>query len=76
MVDADSPHLVPQTKLSFIACAEHDEYVPLEIIEQVSTEIEQSGVNGRVDCKTHHGFAWVDLRQRGSNATGNDYMIV
>ena len=63
VVDADdSPHLgFPQTKAElYIACAEHDEYVPLDMIEQVSTEIEQSGVNGRVELYegTHHGFAF------------------
>ena len=49
VVDADdSPHLgFQQTKAElYIACAEHDEYVPLEMIEQVSIEIDQSGVNG------------------------------
>ncbi|GIR36407.1 MAG: hypothetical protein CM15mP49_17920 [Actinomycetota bacterium] len=83
MVDADdSPHLgFPANKAElYIACAEHDEYVPLEMIEQVSTEIEQSGVNGRVELYegTHHGFAFrVEERfttKKLLNATGNDYM--
>ena len=58
----DSPHLgFQQTKAElYIACAEHDEYVPLEMIEQVSIEIDQSGVNGRVELYegAHHGFAF------------------
>ena len=63
VVDADdSPHLgFPLTNAElYIACAEHDEYVPLEMVEQVSTEIEQSGVNGRVELYkgAHHGFAF------------------
>jgi carboxymethylenebutenolidase len=63
VVDADdSPHLgFPQTNAElYIACAEHDEYVPLEMVEQVSTEIEQSGANGRVELYegAHHGFAF------------------
>ena len=73
VVDADdSPHLgFPQTKAElYIACAEHDEYVPLEMIEQVSTEIEQSGVNGRVELYEVHimvlpSGSRKDLRQRG-----------
>jgi len=63
VVDADdSPHLgFTKTKAElYIACAEHDDYVPLEMVEQVSIEIEQSGVNGRVELyeDTHHGFAF------------------
>ena len=63
VVDAsDSPHFgFNQTQAEiYIACAEHDDYVPLEMVHQVTEELEKSSASGRVEFYpgAHHGFAF------------------
>ncbi len=64
-VDAsDSPH----TRLGeisaelYIGAAEHDEYVPLDMVDRFEAAMQDSGVAGRVEryWGTHHGFAFDD----------------
>ncbi len=59
---SDSPHLgFNQTDAEiYIACAEFDDYVPLEMVQQVSVELEKSTATGRVELYpgVHHGFAF------------------
>jgi carboxymethylenebutenolidase len=64
-VDADdSPH----TRLGeiegelYIAAAEHDEYIPLDMVDRFEAAMQAAGVRGRVEryWGTHHGFAFDD----------------
>ena len=59
---SDSPHLgFNQTNGEiYIACAEFDDYVPPEMVTQVSEELSNSSANGRVELYegVHHGFAF------------------
>ncbi|MBG01556.1 MAG: hydrolase [Acidimicrobiaceae bacterium] len=59
---SDSPHLgFNKTRGEiYIACAEFDDYVPMEMVTQVTEELDNSSANGRVELYTgvHHGFAF------------------
>jgi len=64
-VDADdSPH----TRLGevagelYVGAAEHDDYVPLDMIDRFEAAMQDAGVTGRVEryWGTHHGFAFDD----------------
>jgi carboxymethylenebutenolidase len=64
-VDAtDSPHrrLGEISGELYIAAAEHDDYVPLDMIDRFEAAMQASGVRGRVEryWGTHHGFAFDD----------------
>jgi carboxymethylenebutenolidase len=64
-VDApDSPHrrLAEISGELYVACAEHDEYVPLEMIDRFEAAMQQAGSRGRVEryWGTQHGFAFND----------------
>jgi carboxymethylenebutenolidase len=60
----DSPH----TRLDeivaelYIAAAEHDDYVPLDMIDRFEAAMQAAGTPGRVEryWGTHHGFAFDD----------------
>lgn len=60
----DSPH----TRLGeieaelYVCAAEHDEYVPLDVIDRFEAALRTAGVRGRVEryAGTHHGFAFED----------------
>ena len=58
----DSPHLglADVTAELYIACAEHDDYAPPEMIAELEAAIESAGTNARVEWYpgTHHGFAF------------------
>ena len=60
----DSPHLRLDeiTAELYLGCAEHDDYVPLEMIDRFEAAMQASGVRGRVEryWRTHHGFAFDD----------------
>ncbi|MEM9040347.1 MAG: dienelactone hydrolase family protein [Actinomycetota bacterium] len=61
---ADSPH----TRLGeingelYVAAAEHDDYVPLDMVDRFEAAMQDSDVTGRVEryWGTHHGFAFDD----------------
>lgn len=64
-VDAsDSPHLRLGDIAGelYIGAAEHDDYVPLDMIDRFEAAMQASGVRGRVEryWGTHHGFAFDD----------------
>ena len=57
-----SPHLsFKQAKAEhYIACAEHDELAPPDMVEQLQANFAQSGANGEIEIypSVHHGFAF------------------
>lgn len=63
----DSPHLAAQkTKAElYFACAEHDTYAPLEMVQALDASLTAEGVNAEVELYpgVHHGFAFA---QRGT----------
>lgn len=58
----DSPHLAAQKTRAelYFACAEHDTYAPLEMVEALDTALKQARVNAEVEIYpgVHHGFAF------------------
>jgi carboxymethylenebutenolidase len=64
-VDADdSPHerLGEITGELYVGAAEHDDYVPLDMIDRFEAAMQAAGTRGRVEryWGTHHGFAFDD----------------
>jgi carboxymethylenebutenolidase len=64
-VDApDSPHLRLGEIAGelYVAAAEHDDYVPLEMVDRFEAAMQAANVRGRVEryWGTHHGFAFDD----------------
>jgi carboxymethylenebutenolidase len=61
---ADSPHLRLGEIAGelYVGAAEHDDYVPLDMIDRFEAAMQASGVRGRVEryWGTHHGFAFDD----------------
>jgi carboxymethylenebutenolidase len=58
----DSPHLAAQKTGAelYFACAEHDTYAPLEMVEALDASLKGAGVNAEVEVYpgVHHGFAF------------------
>lgn len=58
----ESPHLAAQkvTAELYFACAEHDTYAPLEMVEALDASLKQSSANAEVELYmgAHHGFAF------------------
>jgi len=58
----DSPHRAAQkTKAElYFACAEHDTYAPLEMVQALDASLKQAGANAEVEIYpgAHHGFAF------------------
>lgn len=63
----DSPHLAAQRAKAelYFACAEHDTWAPLEMVEALDASLKAEGVNAEVELYmgVHHGFAFP---QRGA----------
>jgi carboxymethylenebutenolidase len=63
----DSPHahLGEVTGELYVACAEHDDYVPLSMVDEFEAAMQASGVRGRLEryWGMHHGFAFTDRPQ-------------
>lgn len=63
----DSPHLAAQKSKAelYFACAEHDTYAPLEMVEALDASLKDGPVNAEVEVYpgVHHGFAFP---QRGA----------
>jgi len=61
---ADSPHLRLGEIAGevYVACAEHDEWVPLAMIDRFEAALQAAGTRGRVEryWGTKHGFAFAD----------------
>ena len=64
---ADSPHLAAQKAKAelYFACAEHDGYAPLEMVEALDQTVKSKNLNAEVELYegVHHGFAFP---QRGA----------
>lgn len=60
----DSPHLLADrtTGELYFACAEHDDYVPGEVIDKLKAHLDANELNYRLDWYpgTRHGFAFAD----------------
>lgn len=58
----DSPHLSAQKAEAelYFACAEHDAYAPLEMVQALDVSLKQANVNAEVELYpgVHHGFAF------------------
>ncbi|MEW5688423.1 MAG: dienelactone hydrolase family protein [Pseudomonadota bacterium] len=58
----DSPHLAAQKTGAelYFACAEHDTYAPLEMVEALDASLKSARVNAEVELyrDVHHGFAF------------------
>jgi carboxymethylenebutenolidase len=58
----DSPHLAAQKAKGelYFACAEHDTYAPLEMVEALDASLKTAGANAEVEIYpgVHHGFAF------------------
>ena len=63
----DSPHLAAQKADAelYFACAEHDSYAPLEMVQALDVSLKAEGVRAEVELYpgVHHGFAFP---QRGA----------
>jgi carboxymethylenebutenolidase len=63
----DSPHLAAQRARAeiYVACAEHDDYAPLEMVQALDASLKAEGVKAEVELYpgVHHGFAFP---QRGA----------
>lgn len=61
---SDSPHLLAAevTGELYFACAEHDEWVPGDVIPRLEACLAEAAVNYRIEWYpgTHHGFAFTD----------------
>jgi carboxymethylenebutenolidase len=59
---ADSPHLAAQKAKAelYFACAEHDTYAPLEMVEALDQVVKSKNLNAEVELYpgVHHGFAF------------------
>ncbi|HLZ74428.1 dienelactone hydrolase family protein [Phenylobacterium sp.] len=64
---ADSPHLAAQTAKGelYFACAEHDSYAPMEMVQTLDQLVKAKNLNAEVELYegVHHGFAFP---QRGA----------
>ena len=64
---ADSPHLAAQKAKGelYFACAEHDSYAPMEMVQALDQMVKAQGLNAEVELYegVHHGFAFP---QRGA----------
>jgi carboxymethylenebutenolidase len=64
---ADSPHLAAQKAKAelYFACAEHDTYAPLEMVQALDASLKTSPAKAEVELYpgVHHGFAFP---QRGA----------
>lgn len=67
----DSPHanLGAVRGEIYVACAEHDDYVPLTMVDDFEAAVVSSGVRGRVErfWGMHHGFAFTDRPQHDAD---------
>lgn len=61
---ADSPHhrLAGITGEIYVGAAEHDDWVPLDMVDRFEHALQHAGARGRVEryWGTHHGFAFDD----------------
>lgn len=67
----DSPHahLASVSGEIYVACAEHDDYVPLSMVDEFEAALESAGVRGSLEryWEMHHGFAFADRPQHDAD---------
>jgi carboxymethylenebutenolidase len=53
----------------YVACAEHDDYVPMSMVDEFEAAMSASGVSGRLErfWGMHHGFAFTDRPQHDAD---------
>jgi carboxymethylenebutenolidase len=81
VVDApDSPHLrLPEVAAEiYVAAAEHDDYVPLSMIDQFEAAMQAAAVRGHVEryWGTHHGFAFNDRPAHDASAEARHWSVL
>ncbi len=79
-VDApDSPHLRLGEIIGeiYVGAAEHDDYVPLDMVDRFETAMTESGVNGMLEryWGNHHGFAFNDRPAYDADADARHWDI-
>lgn len=76
----DSPHLrLPEISGEiYIGAAEHDDYVPLDMIDRFEATMQECDVNGRVEryWGKHHGFAFTDRPQHDARAEQRHWKVL
>ena len=76
----DSPHLrLPEIKGEiYVAAAEHDDYVPLEMVDRFEAAMQECDVNGRVEryWGKHHGFAFTDRPQHDARSEERHWRVL
>lgn len=62
-------HLGEVTGELYVACAEHDDYVPLSMVDEFEAAMKSAGVRGRLErfWGMHHGFAFTDRPQHDAD---------
>ena len=76
----DSPHLrLPEIHGEiYVAAAEHDDYVPLDMIDRFEAAVQDAGTRGHVEryWGKHHGFAFTDRPQHDSSAETRHWRVL
>jgi carboxymethylenebutenolidase len=74
----DSPHLRLNDISGeiYVACAEHDDYVPMEMVDQFEAAMQESEVRGCLEryWGNHHGFAFNDRPAYNEKADKRHWM--
>ena len=75
---ADSPHLRLNEILAeiYVACAEHDDYVPMSMVDQFEADMQEANVRGNLEryWGNHHGFAFNDRPEYNEKADKRHWM--
>lgn len=76
----DSPHLrLPKIAGEiYVAAAEHDDYVPLDMIDRFEASMQECDVKGRVEryWGKHHGFAFTDRPQHDARSEERHWRVL
>lgn len=76
----DSPHLrLPEiTGEIYVAAAEHDDYVPLDMVDRFEAAMQECDVAGRVEryWGKHHGFAFTDRPQHDARSEERHWRVL
>jgi carboxymethylenebutenolidase len=76
----DSPHLrlADVRGEIYVAAAEHDDYVPLDMVDRFEAAMQQTDVRGRVEryWGQHHGFAFSDRPQHDERSEQRHWNVL
>ena len=77
---SDSPHLrLPEIRGEiYVAAAEHDDYVPLDMVDRFEAAMQECDVRGRVEryWGKHHGFAFTDRPQHDQRSEDRHWRVL